>query len=225
MAITALTPPSATTNGTASTSLILPYPTGMTSSTMMVLFASVNSGTVATLPAGWTSVYAANSGGTNPSLLVAIKQATGSEPLTLIVTTPSAKSTGQIIAFDGVDLTTPQDVAAIHTTPGSGSSTLTFSGLTTTRTGCALVYAAAHGNGSETATAPTTPAAFTETGDNTGVGGWSGTMGYLIWSGSGATGSVSVTFSGTTNGNGNLLALRPAGAAAAPSAEFLMFMQ
>lgn len=202
----------AAVQGTAATTINVPYPTsGLTSSHILVLGITVNSGstTAATIPAGWTQVDKRTST-TNtlpPFQFLAIKQATGSETGNLTVTVgANAKAWGQILAFDGVNLTTPQDVTAtVVDQTSAGIATITIPGVTPTRTGCALVYLASHNNGGETATPPS---GFTETGDNTGVGGWAGTMGYQIYNSTSATGNVVVTFSGSNRGLGVLMVLR-----------------
>ncbi len=203
----------------AGTTLLLPYPTGMAAGDLMVLSATTNSTTPPTLPAGWTQIFraSANSGANVPGELVCIKYATGSESGNFSLTVPNIRCAGQIIAFAGVDQTTPQDVAATSV-DSAASLTRIIPTLTTTMPGVALVYAADHATVSVTATPPSSPAAFTETSDGTTQ---THTMGYLIWSGSGATGSVTVTFSATSSrGIGVLLALRPAAVA---SSNFLMF--
>lgn len=224
MAISTPTIGTVSINTSASTTLLVPYPSGLTSSHYMVLGVTLNSAvaTGVTVPTGWTGVFQnSNTSGTNsPAVLLAIKQATGFEIGNLPVTTASAKSWGQIIAATGVDLTTPQDVTRTIGDVTSSAFNVGIGTLTPTRSGCLLVYLAGHNSGNDTATAP---AGFTETGDNTGTGGWSGTMGYQIYNSTAATGAVTVVFNGSAKGLGVMLALRPASTVVANSGAFLMF--
>lgn len=196
------------TNTASATTIAVPYPASLTSSHIMILAVSVNNASLATVPGGWTSVAGLSAtGGTNsPGLIVAIKQATGSESGNLTVTTPNVKSAGQIIAFSGVNLTTPQDVTATTVDKAAGSANMVLPTLTTTRSGCAVVYVGTMSTGADTATAP---AFYTETGDGIGTGGWPITTGYQL-AAQGATGSVTIAWSNTDKGVGALLALRNA---------------
>lgn len=198
-------------NSVAGTSLLVPYPATLDASSMMVLMVAVQSASLPTLPGGWTQVYrASGTGGTlAPGLMVAIKQATGSETGNLTVTTPSLKSIGQLLAFSGVDLSTPQDVTASPMDQSSALGTLPIPGVTTTLTGAALIYAGATNSSTTNATAPTSPSTFTETADR-GSSTVCGTLGYLLWGSFGATGTVTVTWTGSPKSVGVLLALRPA---------------
>lgn len=196
------------TNTAGAATLNVPYPASLTSSHIMVLAVSVNNATRATLPGGWTSVasLAATGNTQSPGLIVGIKQATGSESGNLAVTTPSVKSAGQIIAFSGVNLTTPQDVAATTLDKAAGSANMPLPTLTTTRSGCAVVYVGTMSTGADLATAP---GGYTETGDGIGTGGWPITTGYALPA-AGATGTVTVVWDNTDKGVGCLLALRNA---------------
>jgi hypothetical protein len=196
-----------TENATALTTLALPYPAGMTSAVT----------NLPTLPAGWTQVFrnSANAGAGTPSMMVAIKQATGSESGSLNVTYSSSTAIGQIQAFNGVDLTTPQDVAASVIDTGVASASSIVPAMTLTKGGTGLVYFGAQNSTANTATPPSTPSAFTETADRTGGGARSGTMGYLIRGSSGTTGTMTITWSGSARNMAVVLALRPASGAGA----------
>lgn len=194
------------------TPIPVPYPAGLTSSHIMILTVANNHATnPATLPAGWTQVYrSTNTGGTlAPGLLVAIKQATGSESGNLNVTQNTVRARAQIIAVDGVNLTTPQDVAATSVDDTSAGADIDIPTATPTRPGCLLVYAACHNNGGATATVPPSPAGFVETLDNPSAG-WAGTMGYNVYNSVTATGTVTVTWTDSSKGQGVLLVLRVA---------------
>lgn len=212
-------------NGTAATSLAVPYPASMASGDLMRLTVSTNAASpiAASVPAGWTLVaeLAANSGANAPSIMVAIKYATGSESGNLTVTTTSAKSWGQITAYRGVDQTTPQDATATTKDQASALTTVDLPTLTTVTDGAVIDYSAAQNGAAVTATAP---AGYTELADNTGSGGWSGTTGWATKTTAGATGTVTVTFTASNRGAGILIALRPATTATAVNSGFLMFM-
>lgn len=202
-------------NGVANTTLAVPYPLDVSGTPWMVLFVS-NAGTTAvTLPSGWTSAASLQGNGNTvaPSVLMAIKKATGSESGNLSVTTPNARSTGKILAFAGVDATTPQDFTAT-TVDAAAAGTVVIPAATATSSIGALVYGATHAGNLETATPPATQGAnWAEVVDNPG-GAWNGTMAYNLYTTSGTTGSVTVTFSAsTTRGIGVLLGLKTASAA------------
>lgn len=209
---------------TASTTKSVPFPATLDSNTIMVLWLSVNSTTLSTNPLGWTNVFraAGTAGTTQPALLVSVKRAAGTESGNLSVTSANAAGIGQILAFSGVDTTTPQDVTATSLDQSTASGTLVLPTLTTTKAGVCLVYANGTNSSTTTTTPPTSPGTFTETGDrSTGTAGGSG--GYLVWTGSGATGSVTLTFTGTPKSIGALVALRPAATAANTGQFFEMF--
>lgn len=189
-----------------------PYPTGLAANDLLVLCFGVNGAAVPSAQTGFTTVIADSSTGDTlvPSLYMGIKFATGSESgsFTSTIAGVTARS-GQILAFRGVDLTTPQDVAAqIQDKTSTATANFAIPSQTTTRTGVALVYAAIQNATTGGMTPPTVPATFTEDGDR--VSGRNFSDGHLIWSGSGATGSVNPTGNGLTRGLAAVLALRPA---------------
>lgn len=202
-----------TASGTTS---VLPYPAGLAAGHLLMIVGSTfNATTLWTLPAGWTQVYNASaSGGTlTPNLFVAYKVAAGSESGSLTVTHSSNVSIARMFAFSGVNAGTPLDVPVAVNDAAGAATTSTLPGLTTTAPGAALVYAAAHVSTTATATVSATPSAYTEVMDRA-TGSRAATAGYLIWSGSGATGSPVVTWTGSGRSMGLLLALRPSAAPA-----------
>lgn len=199
-----------TSNNVASTSCIVAYPAGIQANDLLLLFVGTGSVTLPTTPAGWTLTgVSSDSGGTSPSFRFVYKIATGSESGTQTVTTPSAQNQGIMVLFRGVDITTPLDVAGTIFGSSVGTTAYNLPTLTTTTTGAALIYAAAGNSATGSFTPPTVPATFTEVFDSIAANP-SSTLGYLIWSGSGATGTVNLVKSNSIRGTAGLVALRPA---------------
>lgn len=197
-------------NSSAATTLNVPYPSGIQAGDVMVLVANVDSTTAPSLPSGWTAGVNYTAVSTQvPSGRVAVKVATGSESGNLAVTTPSATGNGYILLFRGVDNTTPIDVAGTTVSPAS-ATTYNIPTLTTSRTGVALVAGGtANGPGGSWSTI-TAPATMTEVVDTTNAVVPVMAVDYLIWSGSGATGTVPIIRSSSLRGCGWMIALRPA---------------
>jgi len=202
----------------------VPYPAGLAANDVLVLIMGGNSATVIGTQTGYTTDKSNASTGDTlvPDLYIGHKFATGSESGTFSATSGAGAGFGQILAFRGVDLTTP-----IDTTPGFGDKTLTntpnlpiASAMTTTTPGVALVYGAVQNAATGPMTEPSVPAAFTETGDR--VAQRNASTGYLIWSGSGSTGIISVTGNGNSRGLVTVIALRPAAAAGVALPDLMM---
>lgn len=200
------------TERTAESSTAVPYPATVAAGDIAVLVGSVNnSATLTTNPSGWTqqaSTFAvASAAPALPNLYVGTRVCSGSEGGTTVsVTHANNISAWQILTFSGVDTTTPLDIAAAIVTPDGGASTVTIPSQTIITAGAALVYAATVSGSSSTATPPS---GFTESGDR-GSGTRPLTTGYKLGASAGASGAVAVTFSGSGNLIGVLLALRPA---------------
>jgi hypothetical protein len=196
---------------TAETSTAVPYPATVNANDLLVMCASVNSASLVTLPAGWTSrVSFSNTGNTlAPDIFIATKTAAGTEGGTTVsVTHPNVVSAWQILAFSGVDLTTPMDATPATKDQTTTANNTTMS-LTVVTTNAALVFAAAGNSTTATSSPPTVPGTFTEDGD-TGAGGRAFTVCHLLNVASGATGSVANTWTVSLKSCGGLLALRPA---------------
>lgn len=204
-----------TENTSASTTLVLPYPAGMVANDLMILFTSVTAANVgaATLNAGWTgiSLHSCTTDSQAPNLYLAYKWATGSESGSYSANCASAVGIGQLLAFRGVNLTTPMDTLVGEVDSGTTNSSILPS-LTTTVANTALVYAGAQNSVANNATPPASPGTFIETADRS-AGTRSSTLGYQIWSGSGATGTATISWSGSARNIGAWIALRPAAAA------------
>lgn len=201
-------------NTSGLTTLNVPYPASLPAGHMMVLGMASSVASLPSLPAGWTSVFlnSVGAGANAPSMMVAIKKSLGTESGSLAVTTSTSTSIGQILAFPNVNLTTPQDATATFVDNSVATGSSIIPSLTTTYAGTALVYFAAENSTVNNATPPTSPGTFTETADRSGGGARTGTMGYLLWGGVGATGTVTITWSGSARNLGVLLALRPSSA-------------
>lgn len=201
-------------NDTAATALNVPYPSGIVAGDVLVLNVGVASATVATLPSGWIAGgVSSSSGGNSPSERIMVKIATGSETGSLAVTTASATSRGIMLRFSGVDNTTPIDGTGSTTASATATASHVLPSITTTVSGCALVAMAVAQTPGGTWTTPTTQGGtWTELAETTGVAP-STTVQINIWSGSGATGTVTMTRSSSVRGCAGMLALRPAAAA------------
>lgn len=209
MAITYKGAGTAAANTVSSTTLAVPYPSNIGVGDAIVLWVSSASSTGLTLGADWLIGGQQTAGGNVPRLAVWIKVADGSESGSFNVTTGNATSQGRMHLFNGVDCSNPQDVAA--TTFGTSSAVTAYDlpTLTTTVTGVCLFYAGAGNAAASTFTPPTNPATFTEEHDVNTTSPHT-TAGYLIWSGSGATGTVNLVRAAAVRGTGILIALRPA---------------
>lgn len=205
-------------NTSASTTLNVAYPASLAANDLLVLFVAVSSATAPTLPAGFTSQASITSGGSSPALRVMTKLATGSESGSLACTTPNVTSHGQMLAYRGVDTTTPVDVAAGTYSNSSASTSYAMSSVTTTVANTVLVGAGAGNQASGSWTPPSSPAAFTELTDNiTAIPKF--TVAHLVpWTGSGATGTVTFT-TGSIRGCAAFIALRPGGSTFSSTAD------
>lgn len=194
----------------STTPLAVPYPSPVGAGDGMVLLMTGGSASFPTLPGGWTAGVSANSGGSSPYAYIAVKIATGSESGSLSVTMPAFAAKGQILRFGGVDQTTPLDVAGTTYSNSAAATAYDLPTLTTTKAGAALVALGSANASTGTWTNPTAPAnSWTKLTDNPTLVP-STYVGYLIWTGSGATGTVNLTRSTSIRGAGGLIALRPA---------------
>lgn len=197
-------------NATATTSLAVPYPAGISAGDLLLMWVAVSVATVPALPAGWTSIVSGSSGtgSQSPSNRWYYKVATGSETGNQSVTHSNATSRGQMWRISGVDQTTPIDVVGTHTAAAIGAAT-THPGVTTTVTG-AQVWASAMKNSSGgTYPTVTSPFTMTEVLDD-GTPYPTVQVSYLTWSGSGATGTVTFGTDTSVRAGYDVLALRPA---------------
>jgi hypothetical protein len=201
--------------GAGGTTAAVPFPaSGIVAGDTAVLMYGANSATVLNFTGdAWITARSQSSTGDTlvPDIINSYKFLTGSENGTSPnITVPTPAASGQILVFRGVDPTTPLDVTVSYLDRTStGTTTFVIPSLTTTLAGTALVYSAIQNSATGPAGAtPSSPGTFTMDGDR--VAGRNFTDGHLLWSGVGATGTVTVTLNSTTRGVAMLLALRPA---------------
>lgn len=203
-------------NDAAATTLNVPYPAGIAAGDVIAMPVGVNSATLPTIPSGWLAGgVSSTSGGSAPSERIILKVCTGTETGSVAVTTASATSRAQMLLFRGVDNTTPLDNAGSVTASATATATYALPSMTTTLPGAALVLIGVANAPGGTWDPPTSPGTFTETAETTAAIPSMGVQ-YLIWSGSGATGTVNYTRSTSVRGCTGMLALRPAVAASQP---------
>lgn len=196
-------------NAAAATTQTPAYPASISANDIIVLVVSVSSATAPTNPAGFTSQGTGTAGGSSPAYRVSTKVATGSESGTLTVTTPNVVGKSRMFLLRGVDTSTLLNTAVTQLSSSTAITAYNLPTQTTSVTGC-LLFGVVIGNAATgTFTQPTVPAAFTEPTDDNSPLPHLG-VAYLIWSGSGATGTVNFVRSASTRGAGILLAFNPA---------------
>lgn len=197
-------------NDAAATTLNVPYPSGIQAGDVIAMPIGVNSATLPAIPSDWLAGgVSSTSGGSAPAERIILKVCTGTETGSVAVTTPSATSRGQMLLFRGVDNATPIDNAGSTTASATATASYSLPSMTTTLPGVAIVLVGVANAPGGTWTSPTSPGAFTETAETTGAIPSTGIQ-YLIWSGSGATGTVTYGRSTSVRGCTGMLALRPA---------------
>jgi MSHA biogenesis protein MshQ len=165
---------STTAGAEDTTSVSVAKPTGLASGDVMLAFVATRGNgvfpTPITAPSGWTQVLTDNNG-TSISTTIFSKVATASEAAQYAFTIGSnARAAGAIVAFRGVDNTTPVNVSGSQT--NAASTTYTAPSVTTTKANTMLVsfFAATNGNGSvSTATGMTQAFAAGTTAASSGV--------------------------------------------------------
>jgi hypothetical protein len=197
--------------GAGATTAAVPFPASINANDIAVLAWGQNTATVTGPFTGWTTARTQSSTGDTlvPALYLGYQLMAGTESSTSPnITVLSAAGSGAIMVFRGVDTTTPLDTTVSYIDKTATTSSVAIPTLTTTVTDTALVYAAIQNSATGPSTPPSSPAAFTEDADR--VAGRNFCAGHLIWSGSGATGTVTTVLAATTRGLGLMLALRPA---------------
>jgi hypothetical protein len=196
-------------NAAASTTLNVPYPATVNAGDVLVLWVACANPNQPTTPGSFVEQIVSKAVTASPCQIIATRVADGSESGSLAVTTPSATSRGMILRFSGVDNTTPVDDTPTEIERGSGNTNYNIPAQTASTTGCAIVYAGCVNTTSGTWTPPTTPDTFTEVSDDASPNP-KGSIGYLIWSGSGSTGTINLVSSTSTRGGAAAIMLRPA---------------
>lgn len=208
----------ATTSTSNNTNLTINKPVGVVAGDLMLVnIAKGGNNTTAPSLAGWTLINGANlGGGTNRYGAVLYKIAGGAEPAnyTFALGTGTNSASGGIIAFSGVDGTTPFDVAPGTISVQGNQTGVVGTGLTTVTANAAIIMLgqAAGDNPTYSTWNTTSPGALTElfdvgqgTGDQSSAG-----AAWAIKPSIGATGNGTATLSAAERNGGILLALRPA---------------
>lgn len=215
MAIAMRTPQTPTEPSANTTPTAVSFPTGTVSGDTLVLncaSASPNA-TGVTTPSGWTQIaQLSNTGNTlAPNAAMFIRICDGTEGGTVSVAHGTLMS-AQVLAFTGVDTTTPQDTTAITSDTTAAGTAQPFGAITIATTGAALVYVI---SGNSTTITATPATSFTEDADRTVASsrGWEVAHQLNLTAGTITSGTISPTWSGSVRGVGILAALRPAAAA------------
>jgi hypothetical protein len=208
----------ATSATTTNTNLTIAKPTGVTAGDLMlVTIAKSNNRTTAPSATGWALISGANlGGGTYRYGAVLYKVATADDAgvanYTFALGTGTDNAAGGIVAFSGVDASTPFDVTPGAILVNASSNTVTATGITTASANAAVVML-----GMASASAPTwsgwtmtSPGALTELLDRQSTSNSVGAA-WRLKATAGATGNGTATLSGFGERNGGLLlALKPA---------------
>jgi hypothetical protein len=210
----------AAANTTAATSISVAYPSSPQANDVIVLVVGHANSTVPGTSAatGFTRQVSSNAGGSSPSFAMYTRVADGTESGSLSVTTQNNTSQARMFLYRSSDPTTPIDVTGTTFSSSTGVTAYDIPTLTTTRAGVALVTAGVGNSAAGTWTPPTNPAQFTEVWDSLTTTPVI-TTDYLIWSGSGATGTVNLVKSASVRGAAGMIALRPAASQLAASGQ------
>jgi hypothetical protein len=199
-------------------SVVLTAPTGLATNDVMVAFVTANTTSqpaIKTVPAGWTRIIAQNNGGSlgiDTFYRVATSaDVAGSTTYTWGLDNPSYAA-GSVLAFRGVDTTSP--VAASGSKTNGASTSYSAASITpgVANTMLLLLYSGQTGSASTLSSpAGTTQAFDVNTGGGASgllIGGFYGTL-----AGSGATGSLNTTSTVSAINIGAAIALKPSGVA------------
>lgn len=180
------------------------YPAGITAGDFLLMWITRSSSTPAALPSGWTDIGTVTAGGSSPSGRWCYKIATGSESGSVAVTT-NAKA--QILVFRGIDTTTPIADSDSYTS-ATAVATYPVPAMTAPETGCPVVVLACANSSSATFSPIANPSTQTEVADDAPIPATQAS--YVIWAGSGSTGTLTATPSVSARGFGYGLVLKPA---------------
>jgi hypothetical protein len=120
-------------NGAGATSLVITKPTGVVANDFMIAQITVRGGTgvAVTAPDATWNLLNSTDNGTGVQQDVYYKVAGGSEPASYTWTiAPSQRASGGIIAYYGIDNSSPIDASSVNS--GTSATTLTATGITTT---------------------------------------------------------------------------------------------
>ena len=186
------------------TSLAISKPAGVVNGDVMVAIVDVRQTPTVTPPAGWNQV-SMTPNGTTYRQLVFTKVATGSEPASYTFTfNQSRGATGGIVAYDGVDPTTPVETFSAGT---ASSTNITAPSATTAFNGTMIVGGFSINNSS--AIAP--PAGMTERGEIASGSRIKTEIADYVQTPAGATGAKTAVAASATANIGQLIVLRPDG--------------
>lgn len=195
-------------------SLTATLPTGTASGDVLVAFLATSS-TAATLTVtstGWTTLIAPQEFAAGRTLSAYLIVNTGSVTAPSMSTTSAAsRQTWLVQAYTGVNTTTPQDATAVYAYSSitTNPNALVGPSITIATAGARLISLIGEDASTTTLTAPTSPA-MTLLGTNTsGTGRTAGFADYATTA-TGATGALTWATTGTTDGGGITVALRPA---------------
>ncbi|MBS1534166.1 MAG: fibronectin type III domain-containing protein [Bacteroidetes bacterium] len=211
----------ATTATSTNTNITINKPTGVVAGDMMLVnIAKGGNNTNAPTLAGWTLISGVNlggGGGTQRYGAVLYKVAGAAEPAnyTFALGAGTDSASGGIVAFSGVDGTTPFDVTPGTISVQPSQTGVVATGLTTVSANAAIImFGQAAGNNptwNNGAWNTTSPGALTElfdigqgSGDQSSAGAAWATKATI-----GATGNGAATLSGAERNGGILIALRP----------------
>jgi hypothetical protein len=200
---------SATSGTTSNTSLTINKPSGVVEGDLMIVnICQANSNNNPTL-SGWTLIAGANQGNYRYTAIM-YKVATASEgaSYTFTLGTGTDAAVGSIIAFSGVDPSSPFDVATGTLSTGAGT-TATATGITPITNNAAIVFIGGSFNTSWGGWSGTTPS-FTEIMEFNDGGNLSVAAAWGILPTAGATGNKNVTLGENAYYGVMLLALREA---------------
>jgi hypothetical protein len=203
------------TSGNGTSPLVITKPTVSNGDVIVAEIAS--SGTAITPPSGWTQIYA-TALAMNPRQWVGLRVIDGTEGADFTWTAGAVAMSGCIQPCTGVDNTTPQDVTATtYEINDTLATTILLPTLTPTMAGTGLITCGAANSASVTFTKPANIGsdAFTEVYDS--AASKSSTMDTMVYSGTSATGTVTITLSLSRARCGALVALRPAAGGGQPS--------
>lgn len=210
----------ATTSTTNNTNITINKPTGVVAGdVMLVNIAKAGNNTNAPTLAGWTLIsgVAIGGGGTQRYGAVLYKVAGATEPANYTFALGAGTNTGSggIVAFSGVDGTTPFDVTPGTISVQASQTGVVATGLTTVTANTAIIMFGQAGGNDPTynngAWSTTSPGALTELFDVGHAAGNQSSAG-AAWATKatvGATGNGAATLSVAERNGGILIALRP----------------
>lgn len=193
-------------------SIVIGKPAGVASNHVLVAHVSARGGTALTItaPSGWSLLDRRNSG-TSLAQAIYVKVAGDSEPSTYTWSfNGSTRAAGGIIAYSGVDTTTP--VEAVAGQANASSTVVTAPGITTSSANARVVgfFGSANGNDNGSIGAPSGMTARYGAGSSAGPNGVTVLAADQTQASAGSSGSKTTT--GASSGAvsiGQLLALKP----------------